>query len=441
MAFTNIYAIRFDRDISYLKHKDLKTIGPDNVIFEYIGATKNFASRMYNRIRNIINNPRPNRRFGVKNALLEVFNLIGLDINKIRASKSHIDLWGLTNDIITILKDFGIMIEVIEYQNRYESAFQREKHYIDTRKTIINGLNQVKGGGGMGKVMSLPLYDIAMMISLGANQKTIANYLKSNYKIFKDGAKVKNIRNQVTKVIKYVWGSFYDAQDQLLRPMVRELAIAGYSLQDIYINLKSWGAQVQSSWFNAFFKHNDIGSFDWRGIKNIAEDERAQYFGIPVKTYIEQVISGDTWVHIASDLDVSLNSIRSGLESIFGFKSSSLKFEDARKYGSFQNYVRAIFRRAYAVKLLREGKTLESVYRIVFEENFISTITPHLNFNEFYQEIFPEISQDRLIDEFTGPFESMSDTAWDLLNEIPILVTQQFFTDKAFITGLLHRED
>ncbi len=72
---------------------------------------------MYYRIRKAIFHPRPDKKPSMKNALLQAFKIIGLDTQKIRESWKLIeDKWGLVEDIIAILKDFGFIFEIIEYQ-------------------------------------------------------------------------------------------------------------------------------------------------------------------------------------------------------------------------------------------------------------------------------------------------------------------------------------
>ena len=208
-----VYFIRFARDMPYLHHKELQKIGPKryqrNV--EYIGATKNFGQRMYNRIKNAIFYPKLTRKQSIKNALILAFDMIGLDTQKIRDKWRELspgNKWGLVQDIIKILEDFGFIFEVIEYQERYESAFSREKHWIKTKDTFEKGLNRHKGGGGMGRLSQFPLYDIAFLISLGANPTIITQYLNSEYKAhFKKQIK----KSYVKGVIDFIWGRFYDA--------------------------------------------------------------------------------------------------------------------------------------------------------------------------------------------------------------------------------------
>lgn len=164
---------------------------------------------MHSRIQKAIFVPKPSRRPSIRNALLEAFRLIGLDTKLIRDSWDNInDKWGLIEDIIKTLKDFGFIFEIIEYHERYETAFKRERKLIAKLNTKDNGLNIRPGGEGMGRVRTLPLYDIAMLISLGVpSAAEITRLLNEQYKeYFKENPLT---RDYVNDVIKYVWESFY----------------------------------------------------------------------------------------------------------------------------------------------------------------------------------------------------------------------------------------
>ena len=101
----------------------------------------------------------------------------------------------------------------------------------------------------MGKRGHLPIYDIAMMISLGASFTMMTQHINEEYKSYYKGKPIS--KNAIKKIVKYLWGSFYDAQEQLFRPVIKDLVRDDYSLKEIYLKLRS--ADILKSWCANFF--------------------------------------------------------------------------------------------------------------------------------------------------------------------------------------------
>lgn len=413
-----VYFISFSRDLEYINHEELSKIGPRGKErkVEYIGATKNFGRRMYNRIKNAICYPKPSRKPSIKNALLEAFEMIGLDVQMIRESWRKVpDTWGLVQDIIKILEDFGFIFEVIEYQERYESAFSREVHWIKEKNTLRNGLNQVPGGGGMGKIVHIPLYDIAMLISLGASLKQITEYINSEYK---DYYKRLVHQNSIKEIIKYEWGSFYDAQELLLRPVIEDLAINKNSLKEIFLALRS--ADVRHGWFEDFYVLRG-GNFDWDRVKFIAEEDRDHLLGITISQWLEWGARAETRKSIARLAGLTIGLVDRATSHLS--ETVSTYTAPAGYSGKFSYFIHMV-RRAFTIKSIfeqcRSGKdvSLVDIYTSNFRKQ--GERIRRQDVLDSILSLFPGMTLDQIIKEFSYPLiTDWSKHARELFFEIP----------------------
>jgi hypothetical protein len=166
----------------------------------------------------------------------------------------------------------------------------------------INGLNMKYGGGATG-YLSLPMYDIAIMVALGFSAHKIAKILSKDYGLFKD-FKLKELERAVQYRIADILGGSYRAQEELLQPIIEYLDnIEGITRQDIYQAFKeaefsSYGWFLEWSYGREFLKADidrisKIFNLDpkssWEEIKSYLKKEARYYAGIPESKWLEWI--------------------------------------------------------------------------------------------------------------------------------------------------------
>ncbi|MHA2009778.1 MAG: hypothetical protein ACXABO_21300 [Promethearchaeota archaeon] len=124
-----------------------------------------------------------------------------------------------------------------------DPAFYAKKgspEYLDVK---LNGLNMIYGGA-TGKYRPLPIYDIAIMIALGFQAPKIAGILVNDYNLG-----YKELKRSVQTKIADILGGSYEAQDNLLRPIIEHLinkeGINRYDVYSVFKHLE----QDKYSWF------------------------------------------------------------------------------------------------------------------------------------------------------------------------------------------------
>jgi hypothetical protein len=222
--------------------------------------------------------------------------------------------------------------DIIEYHRYEETAYVREKYWIQEYDSYRDGLNMNKGGGG-GKVRKLPLYDIASLISLGCNLRTIHDILNNNYEDIDISI------NPLLRRVRQFFGSWYEAQLRFLKPVIEELYEEGYTRYDIYRAMQY--ADSPGSWFKQWAKGNEflygeLEDIDWENvdlkkwdnnIDALIYDIKAEYYGIPRSQWYQWLLSGITILRIADMAELSRNRV----ESVYKDKFNSLGFSIARR--------------------------------------------------------------------------------------------------------------
>ncbi|MBD3216158.1 MAG: hypothetical protein GF311_26325 [Candidatus Lokiarchaeota archaeon] len=166
---------------------------------------------------------------------------------------------------------------------------------VETLDTKENGLNMVYGGGG-GTGMSLPLYDIAVMISLGLTGPKIADLLQSLYFEIRDN----QIERTVQHYIEEYFGGTFESQQEFLMPIIEHLVKEGIDRHEIYLWFKD--AEVRYGWFLDWsygkeLLKNDykvvLDKYDlqedanWEDVEEHLEELESYYCGIPESKWLE----------------------------------------------------------------------------------------------------------------------------------------------------------
>jgi len=166
-----------------------------------------------------------------------------------------------------------------------------------------NGLNTAAGGAGVS--VSLPLYDIAVMIALGFSGKKIAETVQHQYNLFTT-FKEKRFIKTIQRKIEDIFGGSYKAQESLLKPIIEVLDNdEQISRHEIYLLFKE--AEYMNAWFKEWSYGNEIlekdineirKQFDldlessWIEVERYLDKREKYYAGISEINWLDWIFKG-----------------------------------------------------------------------------------------------------------------------------------------------------
>jgi len=200
------------------------------------------------------------------------------------------------------------LIEKFPYKKLFEEGiielgiYEPEVDYMALR-TDPRGLNTAAGGAGVS--VSLPLYDIAIMVALGFSARKISEILQKKYKIF-IGYTQKQFQTTIQHKIEDIFGGAYKAQEEFLKPIIEHLDnIEGLSRHDIYLAFKD--VEFMNAWFYEWsygreFLRKDIekvceifnldSESSWEVIQSHLDKSERYYAGVPESQWREWFLLG-----------------------------------------------------------------------------------------------------------------------------------------------------
>lgn len=298
----------------------------------YIGFTNNFNLRILSHIKGALNPNVENYKFA--DAIYSAFEEEGLNPevvwNEILNSKGAKYRFVIENCLKVFNKYFSA--EVIEYHVNYYTVFAREKYYINGYDSIKNGLNSILGGGGV-RYQPLPLYDVIYLICLGHNLVQVTEKINDMYEDLAVS------RNTVTARLSEIasFGSFYQAQEELLRPVIERLLEEGIDAYKVFNYFREKGlarTRYKASWFSS-----------WAFGKAILRDGITRYFGIPHSQWERFIIEDWKYEEIENKYGLTEDNIKKAM-GIFGGKNKAMKS----------------LRISRTLLLLKEDWSLEQIY-------------------------------------------------------------------------------
>lgn len=252
----------------------------------------------------------------------------------------------LLQKLVKELKNNCFEINILELHKNERIARNREEELIESRNTILDGLNEKKGGGGGENYIPLPMYDIAIMIAFGLSQKQLREILYKQYKIIVS-------RQLIQERIIEIFNSWEKIQERFLKPIVEALLYDGFEYCGIYKVLNNihgskswlikWWAGNKELDFNFWLKDK---KFELNKIKHIIENDKITYYGIPRYQWRKWILD-----HVK----------RKKISKITGlsFKPINNVFRD--KFGGRNNYLKE-YRKFKTIELLEKGWKFKDIY-------------------------------------------------------------------------------
>ncbi|HDZ19454.1 hypothetical protein LCGC14_0658550 [marine sediment metagenome] len=225
-------------------------------------------------------------------------------------------------------------------------------------------------------------------------------------------------------------GNFYNAQEELLRPVVEDLAIDKFFLKEIYQHMQYTYTGLKT-WFTDFFGYNKPGLFDWERVKIIAENERKQLFGIPLSQWFGNAIGTDklNLAQISRDENLPLPVVRKSVRHLLSMDSSDTL---PRGFRTINDYFVFMVKRAYTIKNVLDGAKLSDIYY-----RFFSLKGDNVDVETFFRKLFPGMSMAKIKESYRENLMVEWDTiTMRLYKEIPPLIREFVFELSGFDTFL-----
>ena len=266
-------------------------------------------------------------------------------------------------------------MEILEAHRNYETAWYRERWYIEnyTRKVngmfiqgtlYPNGLNMVISPEKPGH-RSLPLYDIIFLVCLGYIGPEINAMISNHYHININFRTIYSHLNKFWKNWDSVLKLFFKPVLQLLLEheeyQWKDIAKALHRAPSYRIkkNFKEWFYGLNVTQLRYIMKQEN---FDWNNLGKIAEEFKADLSdqntvrGIPVDTWIEWFIR-----------DIGMEEIGKilGYKNVESFRSSWLKQDRVsifqEKFGDTYTLAVRKYRKKRTIELLTDEDFIESL--------------------------------------------------------------------------------
>lgn len=375
----------------------------------YIGITSRsleirFKEHLEAAIRECVrtnNNPEPGYT-KLYQAIANSLIFVGWDLEtvydnlRILLGKSY---YSFLHKLKNSIKDTYIIPRIIEIHDYIDTIHDREKYYTKKFNTVDNGLNEYEGGGYRGKHISLPIYDIALMIAFGKNLHQIARILSKLYNF--DVSK-----ETIARRILNFFGGWYEAQVKFLKPIIESLFLEGFKGHDVYRVFEESSGQHQCTWFNdwrwgetyleidilkAHKKLEDEGFKDWDNTDLLYGQIDKRYFGIQQSQWIKWAVEGVS---------------RRKIEKVLGFSAKTIT-KIYRNIGGSHEAVQLKNRRLKAIKLMKNHAwSLEKIYIDAFmgAQNSPPKRIRSLAKQYFEQKIFPDMTIDEIYRKYLWDF-------------------------------------
>lgn len=296
--------------------------------------TNDYETRKLNHIRQALNPHDRNHDF--QKAIVAAFKEEGIDPYDmwidLAGSAHNQQQYNVHKEKILRVFDKYFESEIVEYHRQYDTAPTREKHYILKFDSKRNGLNEKVGGGA--KYQPLPLYDIAHLICLGYNVKQITEILNDKYEEFHISRPL--ISRRLSQIA--VFGSLFQAQEELLQPLIEELLEKGIDAYKIFNYFKNnlGSTRRGNSWFTS-----------WAFGDAILKDGITRYFGVTHAEWERILIEDWNYQKIEETYGLKENNVKNVMREVFGGKYQAMRR----------------LRRFRTLELLKEDWSFEDIYR------------------------------------------------------------------------------
>ncbi len=302
------------------------------------------------------------------------------------------DKWQVKKVIIEIAKKlYGTYfnMEVIEVHRNYETTKDREVWWIKNYTRLIGGklvqgtlnpkgLNMIAFATRLGHI-SLPIYDIVFLLSLGYDGPQINEMLKECYHI-----KIHS-RTIYSRIVKF-WKSWDDALELFFKPVFQKLLEnkENFDWQSIATTLRRHPSYKSKKNFKKWFFELSITNlrlamsnegFKWENLEQIAKElleelgDNKKVKRIPIDTWIEWFVK-----------DIGMERISKKL----GYKNK-ISFQASWKKKDRTSIFQKEFADTYtdAVKKYRRKRTIELLTSVDFIETLLDSKLYWIYVNEF----------------------------------------------------------
>jgi len=282
--------------------------------------------------KNIINYNNGKKYNRLNYAIIAALLYFGYSLDDIKILKSEIQKKKIT-DKISIVQQIAdelitrykvLKVRIIELTEIVDYAFKLEQDYVIKGGTNITGLNTViPSGVAPANVHSLPYYDIALMIALGFNQEKIH---KLTQKVIHKKISYRTFRTHFQRV----FGSYYLAQERLLKPVISSVLNTDYGYMkgfQVYSILKSIANQKERggllTWFmdwssggilldydlENILRNTNTKVFDKDAIGKEIRHYYQRFYGIPWKVWVSLAIQGLNTTQIAEKFCIPVSKV------------------------------------------------------------------------------------------------------------------------------------
>ena len=280
----------------------------------------------------------------------------------------------LIEEVADFLYKTYFVMEIIEIHRNYETTKNREvwqiKNFLHSVKGINlngtlypNGLNMVDFPTG-GNYVSLPIYDIIFLISIGYIGPEINEMLQNEYNI-----KI-NFRQIYHHLVRF-WKSWESILELFFKPTMQKLLESSFEWQVIAKvlrrnrsyrrkkNFRKWFSNLNITQIRSAIKKSD---FDWNNFEQIANN----IIEIQNNDNLIKGVKKENWIEWFVK-DIGLEAIATKL----GYKDHNSFQKSWKKQGRYSIYQKN-FADTYndAVRKYRKIRTIE----ILTDEDFIETL-------------------------------------------------------------------
>lgn len=280
----------------------------------------------------------------------------------------HKKFYEIGDAVMSLVKECEYLFEreILEVHKSISTAIHKEKLYIDGLidgiNYIIDGLNEIHGGGG-GISLDLPMYDVSMMITFGFEYKTIKEFLLRSYDI---EVSVRQIKKRISSYFSgdYIKSSRYNANKEFLKPLIEILLYEQFLgkldekkylkilnfLKSIFekedkLKLKTWfwafyrgDFNLDFTYWENYLKDINISTFnEWFFMKK-------RYYGISKSTWVNWIINRIPLRKIYEEANLSKKKVKRVRE----------RLHSKEMLDKFQQYI--------TIKYRQEGNSWKKIY-------------------------------------------------------------------------------
>ena len=333
--------------------------------------------------------------------------------------------FNIRQELLNILLKKYFEVRILEKHYTKECVSEREKwykeNYPDSNGTVFpNGLNMQSYIESVRKYVSLPLYDIVFMISLGFRVPEISKQIIKLYDI-----KEANEDNLYSRIRQF-FNSIENAEDLLLKPVVQSIIGRFPNLKGDQIGklLHRSGKQffdAQMCPFKRWFvnvklreikKAVVIDGFNWNNLNHFIEEIRKGNYirGKHKSQWIELFIKGASNEYLAQF---------AGYKDADSFRKHFFNTQESKEAFNVQNRKAAVkkYRKFKTIETIKKSKspsfsTFEYLYANIFGfHNRYEYETKYKDYNNkdffferalrgYFEKLFNGISLDEIIEKY-----------------------------------------